>query len=178
MCMFALTVSIVEPKNLKEAMADSAWIEAMQDELHQFDRLKVWDSFDKPFWKMVIKLKWLWQEPKSCSPRSCGFSCLRSKHKFFPIYHMDVENGILNGHEGGGLCCSARRVRCPDHLEQVILLRKALYGFKASSTEPGMNELSNFCCPKALLKLIMPDAFDYSGKALLEGSIPGDKLVC
>ncbi|GKA08407.1 retrovirus-related pol polyprotein from transposon TNT 1-94 [Tanacetum coccineum] len=39
MCMFALTVSIVEPKNIKEAMADSAWIEAMQDELHQFDRL-------------------------------------------------------------------------------------------------------------------------------------------
>ncbi|GJU55261.1 hypothetical protein Tco_1228975 [Tanacetum coccineum] len=32
---------IVEPKNIKEAMADSAWIEAMQDELHQFDRLKV-----------------------------------------------------------------------------------------------------------------------------------------
>ncbi|GJR81008.1 putative ribonuclease H-like domain-containing protein [Tanacetum coccineum] len=30
MCMFALTVSIVEPKNIKEAMADYAWIEAMQ----------------------------------------------------------------------------------------------------------------------------------------------------
>ncbi|GJT87543.1 retrovirus-related pol polyprotein from transposon TNT 1-94 [Tanacetum coccineum] len=43
MCMFALTVSIVEPKNIKEAMADFAWIKAMQDELHQFDRLKVWD---------------------------------------------------------------------------------------------------------------------------------------
>ncbi|GJS99129.1 retrovirus-related pol polyprotein from transposon TNT 1-94 [Tanacetum coccineum] len=35
MCMFALTVSIVEPKNIKEAMADSAWIEAMQDETSQ-----------------------------------------------------------------------------------------------------------------------------------------------
>ncbi|GKF76480.1 hypothetical protein Tco_0225924 [Tanacetum coccineum] len=43
MCMFALTVSIVEPKNIKEAMADSAWIEAMQEELHQFDRLQVWE---------------------------------------------------------------------------------------------------------------------------------------
>ncbi|GKG22229.1 hypothetical protein Tco_0387532, partial [Tanacetum coccineum] len=40
MCMFTLTVSIVEPKNIKEVMADFAWIEAMQDELHQFDRLK------------------------------------------------------------------------------------------------------------------------------------------
>nr|GFD13058.1 hypothetical protein [Tanacetum cinerariifolium] len=29
MCMFALTVSTAEPKNIKEVMADSAWIEAM-----------------------------------------------------------------------------------------------------------------------------------------------------
>ncbi|GJZ50017.1 hypothetical protein Tco_0604207 [Tanacetum coccineum] len=53
------TVSIVEPKNIKEVMADSAWIEAMQDELYQFDRLKVWELGDKPFGKMIIKLKWL-----------------------------------------------------------------------------------------------------------------------
>ncbi|GJS50966.1 gag-pol polyprotein [Tanacetum coccineum] len=39
MCMFALTMSQTEPKNIKEAMADSAWIEAMQEELYQFDRL-------------------------------------------------------------------------------------------------------------------------------------------
>ncbi|GJY28052.1 hypothetical protein Tco_0403819 [Tanacetum coccineum] len=41
MCMFALTVSTAKPRNIKEAMADSVWIEAMQEELHQFDRLKV-----------------------------------------------------------------------------------------------------------------------------------------
>ncbi|GJX84318.1 hypothetical protein Tco_0335092 [Tanacetum coccineum] len=41
MCMFALTVSRTEPKNIKEAMADSAWIESMQEELHQFDRLDI-----------------------------------------------------------------------------------------------------------------------------------------
>nr|GFB79874.1 Gag-Pol polyprotein [Tanacetum cinerariifolium] len=41
MCMFELTVSRTEPKNIKEAMADSAWIESMQEELHQFDRLEV-----------------------------------------------------------------------------------------------------------------------------------------
>nr|GEU39296.1 hypothetical protein [Tanacetum cinerariifolium] len=34
MCMFALIVSTAEPKKIKEAMADSAWIEAMQEELH------------------------------------------------------------------------------------------------------------------------------------------------
>nr|GEX74055.1 ribonuclease H-like domain-containing protein [Tanacetum cinerariifolium] len=45
-------------------MADSAWIEAMQEELYHFDRLQVWELVDKPFSKMVIKLKWLWKNKK------------------------------------------------------------------------------------------------------------------
>nr|GEZ16029.1 hypothetical protein [Tanacetum cinerariifolium] len=32
-CMYALTVSTMEPKNVKEAMTDPAWIESMQEEL-------------------------------------------------------------------------------------------------------------------------------------------------
>nr|GEW65288.1 retrovirus-related Pol polyprotein from transposon TNT 1-94 [Tanacetum cinerariifolium] len=61
MCMFALTVSRTEPKNIKEAMADSAWIESMQEELHQFDRLDVWELVDIPLCTNVINLKWLWK---------------------------------------------------------------------------------------------------------------------
>nr|GEV31653.1 retrovirus-related Pol polyprotein from transposon TNT 1-94 [Tanacetum cinerariifolium] len=64
MCMYALTMSTAEPKNIKEAMADSAWIEAMQEELHQFDRLQVWELVDKPFGKSIIRLKWLWKNKK------------------------------------------------------------------------------------------------------------------
>nr|GFA03163.1 integrase, catalytic region, zinc finger, CCHC-type, peptidase aspartic, catalytic [Tanacetum cinerariifolium] len=61
MCMFALTVSHTEPKNIKESMVDSAWIESMQEELHQFDRLKVWVLVDIPLCKNVINMKWLWK---------------------------------------------------------------------------------------------------------------------
>nr|GFD01247.1 Gag-Pol polyprotein [Tanacetum cinerariifolium] len=64
MYMYALTVITAKPKNNKEAMADSAWIEAMQEELHQFDRLQVWELVDKPFDKSIIKLKWLWKNKK------------------------------------------------------------------------------------------------------------------
>ncbi|GKG29039.1 retrovirus-related pol polyprotein from transposon TNT 1-94, partial [Tanacetum coccineum] len=64
MCMFALTVSTAELKNIKESMVDSAWIEAMQEELYQFDKLKVWELVDKLFGKTVIKLKWLWKNKK------------------------------------------------------------------------------------------------------------------
>ncbi|GJU24015.1 retrovirus-related pol polyprotein from transposon TNT 1-94 [Tanacetum coccineum] len=59
MCMFALTVSRTEPKNIKEAIADSAWIEAMQEELYQFDRLDVQELVDRPLCKNVINMKWL-----------------------------------------------------------------------------------------------------------------------
>ncbi|GJX43072.1 hypothetical protein Tco_0259748 [Tanacetum coccineum] len=36
-CMYALTVSTFEPKNIKEDMADHSWIDSMQDELNQFE---------------------------------------------------------------------------------------------------------------------------------------------
>nr|GFB26332.1 hypothetical protein [Tanacetum cinerariifolium] len=64
MCMFALTVSRTEPKNIKEAMADSAWIESMQEELHRFDRLEVWELVDRPLCTNVINLKWLWKNKR------------------------------------------------------------------------------------------------------------------
>nr|GFA87249.1 hypothetical protein [Tanacetum cinerariifolium] len=39
MCMYALTISTMESKNVKEAMTDPAWIDSMQEELLQFKRL-------------------------------------------------------------------------------------------------------------------------------------------
>ncbi|GKA05707.1 hypothetical protein Tco_0684827 [Tanacetum coccineum] len=63
MCMFALTLSTAEPKNIKEAMADSEWIKAMQEELHQFDRLQVCELVDKP-WQERNQTKVVMEEQK------------------------------------------------------------------------------------------------------------------
>nr|GFA20994.1 Gag-Pol polyprotein [Tanacetum cinerariifolium] len=65
MCMFVLTVSRTEPKNIKEAMADSAWIESMQEELYQFNRLDVWELVNRPLCTNVINLKWLWKNKRN-----------------------------------------------------------------------------------------------------------------
>nr|GEV65209.1 hypothetical protein [Tanacetum cinerariifolium] len=48
MCMYALMVSTMEPKNVKEAMTGPAWIKSMQEELLQFKRL------DNHFFKGTI----------------------------------------------------------------------------------------------------------------------------
>ncbi|GJS53986.1 retrovirus-related pol polyprotein from transposon TNT 1-94 [Tanacetum coccineum] len=42
-------------------MADHSWIETMQDELNQFERLQVWELVPRPEGKNIIALKWLWK---------------------------------------------------------------------------------------------------------------------
>ncbi|GJS78264.1 putative ribonuclease H-like domain-containing protein [Tanacetum coccineum] len=61
MCMYALTVSTMEPKNVKEAMTDPAWIESMQEELLQFKRLDVWVLVPPPNNIKPLTLKWLFE---------------------------------------------------------------------------------------------------------------------
>ena len=41
-------VSMIEPKNIKEAIIDDNWIIAMQEEVNQFERNNVWELDEKP----------------------------------------------------------------------------------------------------------------------------------
>nr|GEV70742.1 Gag-Pol polyprotein [Tanacetum cinerariifolium] len=59
-CMYALTVSTPEPKNIRGAMSDHSWMESMQDELDQFERIDVWKLVPKPDGKNIIAIKFLW----------------------------------------------------------------------------------------------------------------------
>nr|GEZ32839.1 retrovirus-related Pol polyprotein from transposon TNT 1-94 [Tanacetum cinerariifolium] len=61
MCIYALTVSIMEPKSVKEALTDPAWIGSMQEELHQFIRLDVWELVPSPDGIKPLTLKWLFK---------------------------------------------------------------------------------------------------------------------
>nr|GFC02014.1 retrovirus-related Pol polyprotein from transposon TNT 1-94 [Tanacetum cinerariifolium] len=61
MCMYALTVSTMEPKNVKEAMTDPAWIDSMQEDLLQFKRLDIWMLVPAPDNISPLTLKWLFK---------------------------------------------------------------------------------------------------------------------
>ncbi|GKD11989.1 retrovirus-related pol polyprotein from transposon TNT 1-94, partial [Tanacetum coccineum] len=51
----------VEPKNYKDALTQACWIEAMQEELNEFERLEVWELVPRPNKVMVIALKWIYK---------------------------------------------------------------------------------------------------------------------
>nr|GEW80814.1 putative RNA-directed DNA polymerase [Tanacetum cinerariifolium] len=95
--MFALTVSTAELKNIKEAMADSAWIEAMQEELHQFDRLQVRELVDRPFGKTEEGIDFEESFAPVARLEAVWIFIAYAAHKSFPIYHMDVKTAFLNG---------------------------------------------------------------------------------
>nr|GFA37987.1 putative ribonuclease H-like domain-containing protein [Tanacetum cinerariifolium] len=84
MCMFALIVSRTEPKKIKEAMSDSAWIESMQEELHQFDRLDEGVDLEESF-APVARLE------------AVRLFIAYAAHKSFTIYKMDVKTAFLYG---------------------------------------------------------------------------------
>ncbi|CAM8892868.1 unnamed protein product [Rhodiola kirilowii] len=52
-------VSLIEPKTVQEALKDPDWIQAMQDELHQFERNKVWRLVLRPENRKVIGTRWI-----------------------------------------------------------------------------------------------------------------------
>nr|GEZ62953.1 reverse transcriptase domain-containing protein [Tanacetum cinerariifolium] len=45
----------------KEALTQACWIEAMQEEIHEFERLEVWELVPRPDKVMVITLKWIYK---------------------------------------------------------------------------------------------------------------------
>nr|GEV06132.1 retrovirus-related Pol polyprotein from transposon TNT 1-94 [Tanacetum cinerariifolium] len=61
MCFYPLTVNIMKPKSVKEALTDPAWIESIQEELHQFIRLDVWELVPSPNGIKHLTLKWLFK---------------------------------------------------------------------------------------------------------------------
>ncbi|GKC34681.1 retrovirus-related pol polyprotein from transposon TNT 1-94, partial [Tanacetum coccineum] len=52
------------PLELLEAMLESFWIKAMQEEIHEFERLQVWELVPCPDLIMLIKLKWIYKVKK------------------------------------------------------------------------------------------------------------------
>ncbi|GJU68127.1 ribonuclease H-like domain-containing protein [Tanacetum coccineum] len=129
-CMYALTVRTIEPKNIKEAMSDHSWIESMQDELHQFERLEVWELVPRPDGKNIIAITWLWKN-KIARLEAVRMFIAFVEHKNITIFQMDVETTFLNGPLKEEVYVSQPDGFVdPDIPDHVYRLKKALYDLK------------------------------------------------
>ncbi|GJW54471.1 retrovirus-related pol polyprotein from transposon TNT 1-94 [Tanacetum coccineum] len=60
-CLYVNFLSKMEPNKLIKALEEEGWIIAMQEELNQFKRNKVWTLVSKPHGKTIIETKWIWK---------------------------------------------------------------------------------------------------------------------
>ena len=56
---YSCYLSQVEPTKVEETLQDKSWVEAMHDELLQFQRNDVWTLVPKPEGKHIIGTKWI-----------------------------------------------------------------------------------------------------------------------
>ncbi|GKB89727.1 retrovirus-related pol polyprotein from transposon TNT 1-94 [Tanacetum coccineum] len=80
-----------EPKKISEALEDESWVDAMQEELLQFEIQKVWVLVDLPYGKKAIGTKWVYRNKKD----ERGV-VVRNKASFV-VYQMDVKSTFLYG---------------------------------------------------------------------------------
>ncbi|GKB45465.1 retrovirus-related pol polyprotein from transposon TNT 1-94 [Tanacetum coccineum] len=115
-CMYALTVSTIELKNIKEAMLDHSWIESMQDELNHFKRLDVWELVEFIRNKSRLVAKGYGQEEG-----------IDFKESFAPVARFEALDGFVD----------------PEFPNHVYRLKKALYGLK-QAPRAWYDKLSSF----------------------------------
>ncbi|GJX54864.1 retrovirus-related pol polyprotein from transposon TNT 1-94 [Tanacetum coccineum] len=141
-CYYDAFLTSVEPKNYKDALTQACWIEAMQEELHEFERLKV--NFDEMGGilknKARLVVRGYRQEEgidfeESFTPVA-RLDAIRiflayAAHMNMIVYQMDVKTAFLNG-----ILREEVYVSQPDglvdqdNLNHVYKLKKALYGLK------------------------------------------------
>ncbi|GJV03854.1 actin-binding, cofilin/tropomyosin type protein [Tanacetum coccineum] len=104
-----------------------------------FSTTKICELVDKPFGKMIIKLKWLWKNKKD-EDQTVIRNKARLVAKGYAREEMDVKTTFLNGPlKEEVYVAQPEGFVDPDHPEKVYLLRKALYGLKQAPRACTMN---------------------------------------
>nr|GFA01813.1 retrovirus-related Pol polyprotein from transposon TNT 1-94 [Tanacetum cinerariifolium] len=140
MYMYALTVSTMKPKNVKEAMTNPTWIESMQEELLQFKRLDHDEEQTVIRNKSRLIVRGYRQEEgidfeESFDPvarmEAIRIFLAFVAHKSFSVFQMDVKTVFLHGSlKEDVYVCQPEGFIDADHPSHVYKLKKALYGLK------------------------------------------------
>nr|GFA09653.1 hypothetical protein [Tanacetum cinerariifolium] len=126
------------PETYKEALTQSCWIEAMQEELNEFERLET------PYELLHSKLpdlSFFYVFGSLCYPtndsenlEAIWIFLAYATHKNMVVYHMDVKNMFLNGNLREEVYVSqSDGFVDQDNPNHVYKLKKSLYGLKQAS---------------------------------------------
>nr|GEW34908.1 hypothetical protein [Tanacetum cinerariifolium] len=129
-------LSSIKPANVAEALRDADWVSAMQIELDQFVRLKVWRLVPQLEGKTIIKTKWIFKNKKDESSL-----VIQNKTRLVAVGYPQQEgidynetftpkaflNGILKEEVYVGQPQGFVSKKYPNY---VYALDKALYGLK------------------------------------------------
>ncbi|GJT42803.1 retrovirus-related pol polyprotein from transposon TNT 1-94 [Tanacetum coccineum] len=137
-CYFDAFLTSIEPKNFKQAMTKPSWIDAMQEEIHEFERLQVWELLPCPDKVMLIKLKWKEKGinfKESFAPvariEAIRIFIAIAANKNMTIFQMDVKMAFLNGELKKEVYVSQPEGFVDhDNPSHVYKLKIALYGLK------------------------------------------------
>jgi hypothetical protein len=59
--LFSCFISQIEPKNIQMALKESSWVDAMQEELSQLEKLGVWHLVDLPKGVSALGTRWVYR---------------------------------------------------------------------------------------------------------------------
>nr|GEW12408.1 reverse transcriptase domain-containing protein [Tanacetum cinerariifolium] len=128
-CLYNYILSKVKPKNFKSSITKDCWFQAMQDEIHEFDRLQArlvakgyrqeeGTDFEESF-APVVRIE------------AICILIVNAASKNMTIYQMDVKTAFLNGELKEEVYVSQPEGFIDlDHPTHVYRLKKALYGLK------------------------------------------------
>ncbi|GKC36644.1 retrovirus-related pol polyprotein from transposon TNT 1-94 [Tanacetum coccineum] len=137
----------IEPKKLIEALKEEGWIIAMQEELNQFERNKVWNLVPIPHGKTIIETKWIWKNTmdehrvivkNKARVVTQGLEAIRiflayTTYMGFVVFQMDVKSSFLNGKISGEVLKEAPRAWY-ETLSKFLLQEKFVRGVSVNET--------------------------------------------
>ncbi|GJZ31311.1 retrovirus-related pol polyprotein from transposon TNT 1-94 [Tanacetum coccineum] len=133
-CLYNSVLSKVKPKNFKSAITEDCWFQAMQDEIHEFDRLQVWELVPRPDCVMIIALKWIYKvkldeygdvlknKARLVAKGYRQEEGIDFEESFAPVARIEAIRIFIAN--------AAKGFVDPDHPTHVYRLKKALYGLK------------------------------------------------
>ncbi|GJR60857.1 retrovirus-related pol polyprotein from transposon TNT 1-94 [Tanacetum coccineum] len=131
-CYFDAFLTSVEPKNFKLATTEPSWINAMQEEIHEFERLKVWELVPCP--DKVMQEEGIDFE-ESFTPvaiiEAIRIFVANAANKNMTIFQMNVKMAFLNGElKEEVYVYQPEGFVDQEYPLHVYKLKKALYGLK------------------------------------------------